>query len=88
MAAWRYHGGVVSQPGDAEFVESRMVSASLFSVIGVPLLSGRAFLPQEDRIGAAPVAVISRFRHHLWSARPQHWLGYDERPHCRYRRRG
>jgi len=38
----------------------------LFSVLGVPLVAGRAFLPQEDQPGAAPVAVIS---YSLWQRR-------------------
>jgi predicted permease len=66
MAAWRYGGGTVSEPGEAEYVDGREISAELFSVLGVALLRGRAFLPEEDRPGAAPVIVISQG---LWQRR-------------------
>ncbi len=66
MAAWRYSGGVLSEPGEADFVSGRQISADLFSVLGIPLLRGRAFLSGEDRAGGTPVAVIS---YHLWQSR-------------------
>src|SRR5580704_14454772 len=66
MAAWRYGGGTVSEPGEAEYVDGREISAELFSVLGVALLRGRAFLPEEDRPGATPVIIISRS---LWQRR-------------------
>jgi predicted permease len=65
-AAWTYGGGTVTKPGEAEYVFGRLISAGLFSVLGVPLVEGRAFLPQEDQPGAAPVAVIS---YSLWQRR-------------------
>lgn len=66
MAAWRYHGSVVSEPGEPEYAYGRQISADLFSVLGIPLLRGRAFLPGEDRLGGAPVAIIS---YRLWQQR-------------------
>jgi predicted permease len=66
MAAWRYSGGTVSEPGEAEYVDSLQISSELFSVLGVNLLQGRAFLPEEDRPGAPPVIIIS---HGLWQRR-------------------
>jgi predicted permease len=59
MAAWRYGGGTISQPGAAEYVDSREISSDLLSVLGVAPMLGRAFLPQEDQPGGAPVAIIS-----------------------------
>ena len=59
VAAWTYGGGTVSKPGEPEYAEGREVSADLFSVLGIPVLNGRAFLPQEDRPGANPVIIIS-----------------------------
>ena len=59
MAAFRYAGGIVSEPGEAEFVDGFQISSGLFSVLGVPLSGGRAFLPEEDLPGATPVAIIS-----------------------------
>jgi len=66
MAAWHNAGGIVSEPGEAEYVSGRQVSAELFSVLGIPLLRGRAFLPDEDRPGGTPAAIIS---HRLWQTR-------------------
>jgi predicted permease len=66
MAAWTYAGGTVSQPGDAEYETGREISPELFSVLGIPLLRGRAFLPEDDRLGAGPVVIISD---RLWQRR-------------------
>lgn len=66
MAAWRFTGGIVSERGEAEYVDGREISADLFPVLGIPLLRGRAFLPEEDRPGGAPVAIIS---YDLWQRR-------------------
>jgi predicted permease len=66
MAAWTYGGGTVSEPGDAEYESGREISPELFSVLGIPLIRGRAFLPDDDRVGAAPVVIISD---RLWQRR-------------------
>ena len=66
VAAWTYGGGTVTRPGEAEYLFGRHVSSGLFSVLGVPLVLGRAFEPQEDQPGAAPAAVIS---YSLWQRR-------------------
>jgi predicted permease len=66
VAAWTYAGGTVSRPGEAEYVNGRQISSELFSVFGVTLAEGRAFLPEEDRPGGAPVVIIS---HALWQRR-------------------
>jgi predicted permease len=55
--------GTITEPGEAEYVDGRMISSDWFSTLGVPLYRGRAFLPEEDRPGATPVAIIS---HSLW----------------------
>ncbi|HYX81437.1 MAG TPA: ADOP family duplicated permease, partial [Gemmatimonadales bacterium] len=65
MAAWRYGGGTVSAPGEPEYVVGREISAELFAVLGLPV-QGRSFRPDDDRPGAAPVAIIS---HSLWQRR-------------------
>jgi hypothetical protein len=57
MAAWRNNGGTISEPGEAQYISGRQISADLFSVIGIPLERGRAFLPEEP--GGMPVAIIS-----------------------------
>ena len=59
MAGWLYSsGGTVIEPGEAEYVDRREISSELFSVLGVTLWRGRAFLPEEDRPGAAPVIIL------------------------------
>lgn len=58
LAADLFDNATVSEPGDPEYVELREVSSNFFSVVGVPILQGRAFLPEEERIGAAPVAIL------------------------------
>ena len=59
IAAWRGGSGVVSEPGEPEYVTGRQISADLFSVFDLSLLRGRGFLPDEDRPGGTPVAIIS-----------------------------
>jgi predicted permease len=63
MAAWRYAGGIVSEPGEAEYADGFQISPDLFSILQTPLYQGRAFRPEEDRPGGAPVAIVS---HRLW----------------------
>jgi len=58
MAAALFSGGTVSEPGQPEYVDLREISPDLFSVLQVPLLHGRGFLPEEDKIGGAPVAIL------------------------------
>jgi putative ABC transport system permease protein len=45
--------------GEAEQVHGEFISFDFFNVLGVKPLSGRSFLPGEDRIGGAPIALIS-----------------------------
>ena len=52
-AAWRFTGGTLSQPGDAEYIQSCEVSAEFLSILGISPAIGRDFTPQEDRAGAA-----------------------------------
>ncbi len=59
LAAWTYGGATLSAPGDPEYLLGRKVSADLFQVLGVPLLSGRGFELDDDRPGGKPAAVIS-----------------------------
>jgi len=59
MAAWRYSGGTIAGPGDPEYIDAFEISSELFSILGVRLKHGRVFLPEEDRLGATPVVIIS-----------------------------
>jgi len=67
LAGALFSGGTVSQPGEPEYIDLRETSPGLFSVLRVPLLSGRDFLPEEDKQGAAPVAILgySFWRRHF-----------------------
>jgi predicted permease len=63
MAAHRYTGGTVSVHAEAEYVTGRQISSGFFSVLGVPLFRGRDFLPEEDRVDAAPAIIVG---YSLW----------------------
>jgi len=63
-----FNGGTVSEPGEPEYVNNLdEISANLFSVLGVPLAYGRAFLPEEDRMDGAPAMILghSFWQHHF-----------------------
>src|SRR5438309_826819 len=50
----------VGQKGDTRRAFAAIVSSNYFSVLGVPLARGRAFLPEEERPGRnTPVAIVS-----------------------------
>jgi predicted permease len=65
-AAWTDGGGTLGDPRDREYVGGVRISSNLFSVLGVPLVEGRGFLPEEDRPGGASVIIISSG---LWQRR-------------------
>ena len=56
--------------GEPHRVQTGVVSANYFDVLGIRPLHGRTFRPGEDEIGAAPVLVLS---HEFWQTR----LGAD-----------
>ncbi len=66
VAAWTYSGGTVSAPGEPGYVDGRRISAELFPVLRAQMVQGRAFLPEEDHAGSAPVAIVST---RLWQSR-------------------
>src|SRR5688500_15994805 len=59
-AAW-WQTGQSNLTGDGEAVRvgTAAVSAATFSVLGVPPVRGRGFLPEEDRDGGPKVAILS-----------------------------
>lgn len=65
-----YHGtgmNLAGGGGSPEHVRAMLISHNYFSVLGIPIAPGRAFLPEENKTpGSHPVAVIS---HHLWKRR-------------------
>jgi predicted permease len=66
LAGWFFNPGTVSDPGQAEYVVEYDASANLFATLGVSLFRGRAFRPEEDRPGGAPVAILG---YSLWQRR-------------------
>ena len=58
MAALVYNSGTLTAPGLPQYVDYFEISPGLFSVARVPLALGRGFLPEEDQIGAVPVAIL------------------------------
>jgi len=59
LAAYRADDFNLTGMGDAERVPAEMISASFFPLLGVKPVIGRAFRPEEDQVGAAPVVLIS-----------------------------
>ncbi|MGC1614529.1 MAG: ABC transporter permease [Candidatus Acidiferrum sp.] len=58
LAGSLFDGGTISGSGLPEYVDLREITPNLFSVLRVDLALGRAFLPEEDRTGAAPVMIL------------------------------
>jgi predicted permease len=57
---------ILDGAGEAAAVESTYVSANLLEVLGVAPEQGRTFLPEEDVVGAPPVALLT---HESWQRR-------------------
>jgi predicted permease len=66
LAGWLYSAGTMSEPGEAEYALQYEVSSNLFSLLGAAPFRGRAFLPEEDRAGGTPVAILG---YSLWRRR-------------------
>ena len=58
MTGWVYNGGTLSEPEPAEYVDNFEAAPNLFTIMGIPLFRGRAFLPEEDRLGGTPVVIL------------------------------
>lgn len=59
LAAFRYSGGILSRPGEAEYVDGWEISAELLPLLGASPIQGRTFTSDDDRPGAMPVAIVS-----------------------------
>src|SRR5215813_3601373 len=66
MAAYRWVGFNLTGGDQPERLSGRQVSSELLDLLGVAPAVGRNFLPDEDREGASPVAIISTS---LWKRR-------------------
>ena len=63
MAAMRSAEVTISVANAPDRVRVAQVSADFFSVMGVKPMLGRLFVPEEQRFGAAPAALVS---HSFW----------------------
>ena len=59
LAAWRSEDFNLTGIGESERSPANMISANFFDLLGVRPVFGRTFLPEEDQVGAKPVALIS-----------------------------
>jgi predicted permease len=59
MAAYRQVGFTLTGSGEPERLRGEMVSAGFFEILGVNPLLGRAFMADEDRLGANPTCMIT-----------------------------
>jgi predicted permease len=66
MAAGIDQGVNLTGPGAPEHLNGEEISSGFFSTLGTVLTLGREFLPEEDRQGGTPVAIISN---RLWRNR-------------------
>jgi putative ABC transport system permease protein len=63
MSAYRPSALNLTNHGEPRRLNCLQVNASFFPMVGVPMFRGRGFLPEEDKPGAARVAVMN---HPLW----------------------
>jgi putative ABC transport system permease protein len=66
VGAVRNLGVTLTGRGEPERLTAQMATANLFDLLGVQAVRGRTFLPEEDKAGAAGVAMIS---YALWQRR-------------------
>jgi predicted permease len=59
LAAFREADYNLTGLGQPERVSAEMVSAAFFPTLGINPIAGRLFRPEDDRIGAQPVALLS-----------------------------
>jgi putative ABC transport system permease protein len=59
LAAYRGDEYNLTGMGQPQHVRAEMVSASFFPLLGIKPVAGRVFRPEEDQVGAQPVAIIS-----------------------------
>ncbi|MGH9774934.1 MAG: ABC transporter permease [Candidatus Acidiferrales bacterium] len=59
LAGYREMDLSLTGRGQPERLHGQQVSAEFFPLLGIPPIIGRNFRPEEDQVGAAPVALIS-----------------------------
>ena len=58
MAMYRNQDYSLIGTGESERLTGDMISADFFSTLGVRPVLGRTFRPEDDQVGAAPVAIL------------------------------
>ena len=58
VGAYLQDNVIVTGAGEPERVDGVKISANFFDLLGVKPLLGRSFRPEEDQVGAGPVALI------------------------------
>ena len=58
-AAWNSMQMNLNQGGEARYAQAMFVSGSFYETLGVGQAFGRLITPHDDRLGSAPVAVLS-----------------------------
>jgi putative ABC transport system permease protein len=66
VGVWNETRMSLTGSGDPEQVLVGRVSAAIFPLLRVNAVEGRVFLPEEDRLGASPVVLLS---HAFWQER-------------------
>src|SRR6202789_3531905 len=66
MEATRAGSVTLTGAGESARLDARMGTAGLFPMLGINAQIGRTFLPEEDRAGGTPVALLS---YGLWQRR-------------------
>ncbi len=66
LVAFNWRNTYLTGRGEPEQLDSVWATANLFPALGVAPQLGRTFTPEEDRPGAAPVAILS---HSFWQRR-------------------
>jgi predicted permease len=59
LCAFRSDDFNMTGAGEPERVHTHMISAEFFTALGLQPILGRTFRPEEDRVGAGPVAILS-----------------------------
>jgi putative ABC transport system permease protein len=60
------YGSNLTGDGEPQRVQTTYATSGLFAMLGIRAAAGRAFYPEEDKPGNAPIAMLS---HELWQSR-------------------
>ncbi len=59
MAPYNSDNAILTGNGETENLQIRPITAALFPTLGVQPILGRALTPDDDKVGAAPVVLLS-----------------------------